>query len=134
MVNPSSPPRVLVVDDETIIANTFALILDGHGFQAKATYSAEQALDLLVEFAPDFLISDVVMYAMTGIDLAVYVTVHHPTCRVLLISGHTATSELLNTQVPPGMSFPILAKPVHPTEILAFLMSGPMESLDVTAN
>ncbi len=36
-------PRVLVADDEQVIANTLAIILNQAGFEARAVYSGENA-------------------------------------------------------------------------------------------
>ncbi len=38
-------PKVLVVDDERVIADTLAMILNQSGFQARAVYSGETALE-----------------------------------------------------------------------------------------
>ena len=47
-----SKPRVLVADDEQVIANTLAIILNQAGFEARAVYSGEKVLDALEEFNP----------------------------------------------------------------------------------
>ena len=43
--------RVLVVDDEHLIADTLALILNLKGFEARVAYSGEQAIETAVEGA-----------------------------------------------------------------------------------
>jgi hypothetical protein len=40
-------------------------------------------------------------------------------CKVLLISGQAETSDLLESAREAGRNFTVLAKPVHPTELLA---------------
>ena len=57
----NAKPRVLVADDEQVIANTLAIILNQAGFEARAVYSGEKAIDALDTFHPDMLISDVIM-------------------------------------------------------------------------
>ena len=66
-----SKPRVLVADDEQVIANTLAIILNQAGFEARAVYSGEKAIESLETFQPDMLISDVIMTGMTGIEAAI---------------------------------------------------------------
>jgi DNA-binding response OmpR family regulator len=61
-----SKRRVIVVDDEQVIANTLAIILNQAGFEARAVFSGEQAIELLESFQPEMLIADVVMPGMTG--------------------------------------------------------------------
>ncbi len=114
-------PRVLVADDEQVIANTLAIILNQHGFEARAVYSGEKVLEALDTFHPDMLISDVIMTGMTGIEAAIQTRTKLPTCKILLFSGQAATADLLERARSQGHEFEILAKPVHPTDLLAKL-------------
>jgi CheY-like chemotaxis protein len=114
-------PRVLVADDEQVIANTLVIILNQAGFEARAAYSGEKAIEALDEFQPDMLISDVIMTGMTGIEAAIEVRTRLPKCKILLFSGQAATADLLERARTQGHEFEILAKPVHPTDLLAKL-------------
>jgi DNA-binding NtrC family response regulator len=116
-----SKRKVLVADDEQVIANTLAVILNQAGFEARAVYSGEQALDALESFQPDMLITDVIMTGITGIDVGIAVRARVPKCKVLLFSGQAATVGLLEKARHQGHEFEILAKPVHPTDLLAKL-------------
>lgn len=111
-------PSVLVVDDERIIADTLALILKQKGFNASAAYSGESAVADCAAIRPDLLISDVMMGALNGIEAAIEICRRCPGCRVLLISGQGATGDLLEDAKGRGHDFEILAKPVHPAELL----------------
>ena len=117
----SPKPRVLVADDEQVIANTLAIILNQAGFEARAVYSGEKAIEALDTFQPDMLISDVIMTGMTGIEAAIQTRAKLPHCKVLLFSGQAATADLLEKARAQGHEFEILAKPVHPTDLLAKL-------------
>jgi hypothetical protein len=44
-----------------------------------------------------------------------------PGCKILLFSGQAATADLLETARAQGHEFEILAKPVHPQDLLAKL-------------
>jgi len=113
--------RILVADDEQIIANTLAIILNQAGFEARAVYSGEKAIESLDSFQPDMLISDVIMTGMTGIEAAIATRARRPNCKILLFSGQAATADLLEKAQLDGHEFEILAKPVHPTDLLAKL-------------
>jgi len=114
-------PKVLVVDDERVIADTLSMILNQSGFDARAVYSGERALELATTFAPDMLISDVIMADLNGIDAAIRVRALLPGIKVLLFSGQAATADLLEKARKDGYEFDILAKPVHPQDLLARL-------------
>ncbi len=115
--------KVLVVDDERVIADTLVIILRRSGFDAVAAYSGEQSLEVAADFRPDMIISDVIMADMNGIDTAIQIRSLLPNCKVLLFSGQAATADLLERARAQGYEFEILAKPVHPQDLLARLRS-----------
>jgi len=117
----NTKPRVLVADDEQVIANTLAIILNQSGFEARAVYSGESAIEAVETFQPDMLISDVIMTGITGIEAAIEIRKKMPKCKILLFSGQAATADLLEKARAQGHEFEILAKPVHPTDLLAKL-------------
>ena len=123
MPNNANKPRVLVADDERVIADTLAMILNQSGFQARVAYSGEKALELAAEFQPDMLISDVIMAGLNGIDAAIKIREVLPSIKILLFSGQAATADLLEKARVQGYEFEILAKPVHPQDLLAKLRS-----------
>jgi DNA-binding NtrC family response regulator len=124
MPSSNGPRKVLVVDDEVIIADTLRLILASRGYEAFAVYNAEEALDWCRNGCPDVVITDVIMGPMNGVELAVRLAESLPECKVLLISGHAVTSSLLEDAPARGLNFPIMAKPVHPEQILEFVANA----------
>ena len=110
--------KILIVDDEHTVAETLALIMRGCHYDARNAFSAEQAIEILAEWKPDLVIADVMLPQMNGIDLGCVVKANYPDCQVLLVSGHPATSELLEIASRKGTHFDILAKPLHPAAIL----------------
>ncbi|WP_353063175.1 response regulator [Tunturibacter psychrotolerans] len=112
---------VFVVDDEAVIAQTLAVILNQAGFQATAFDRPEKAIAARAELAPDLLISDVMMPGMTGVELAIHFREAQPDCKILLFSGQAATADLLREAREQGYDFDLLSKPVHPADLLAKL-------------
>jgi DNA-binding response OmpR family regulator len=121
MTDNHAKPRVLIADDERIIADTLAIILNQSGFDASAVYSGEAAVETARQLRPDMLISDVIMNDMNGIDAAIKIRTMLPSCKILLFSGQAATADLLDRARVQGHEFEILAKPVHPRDFLARL-------------
>ncbi|MFH0985092.1 MAG: response regulator [Candidatus Omnitrophota bacterium] len=58
--------KILVVDDEEMVANMAVRQLQRAGFQAESVSSGEEALGRLNTYVPDFILSDVQMPGMTG--------------------------------------------------------------------
>ena len=123
MPETTTKPKVLVADDERVIADTLAMILNQSGFDARAVYSGEKALELAPTFEPDMLISDVIMADLNGIDAAIRIRALLPSIKVLLFSGQAATADLLEKARAQGSEFEILAKPVHPQDLVNRLRS-----------
>jgi CheY-like chemotaxis protein len=110
--------RVLILDDEQVIANTLAMILNRNGFEAQAVFSAEDAIQVAQQIVPDVLISDVVMDGMTGIEAAIRISELVPHCKIILFSGQASTADLLQRAEAKGHCFELLVKPVHPRALL----------------
>jgi DNA-binding NtrC family response regulator len=115
--------RIFVVDDETTIASTLALILNSHGFDAVPYTSPLDALRAAETHSPDLLLTDVSMPQLNGIDLAVQFKAIYPDCKVLLFSGNAATSGLMDHAKENGHNFDLLAKPVQPRDLIATIQS-----------
>lgn len=126
LVRPDSEPvepdaarlKVLVVDDHRLIADTLAEILINTGFEARAAYDGWQALEIASRFHPDWLLSDVLMPQMNGMELAIAIRQAHPATAVLLFSGQAGVSEILEEGLQRGYTFELVAKPVHPLKLI----------------
>lgn len=109
--------RVFVVDDEKVVADTLATILQKAGFSVWAFNDGQAALEAAFEKPPDFVISDVVMPKLNGLELATALRKQFPACQVLLFSGNAGLHDLIE-QKDRNTSFEILMKPVHPSILL----------------
>jgi CheY-like chemotaxis protein len=128
---PGTKPRVLIADDEAVIADTLATILSHAGFETQAVYSGEEALEMVHPFTPDMLISDVIMQGISGIEMAIKVRTMLPSCKILLFSGQACTANLLQKARAQGHEFEILTKPIHPSDLLARLHAVVPDRLSV---
>ena len=77
--------RILIVDDERVIADSLAAIFERQGYRARAAYSAEEALQIIAQWPPRLAILDVVLPGMNGIDLALLIKSGYPDIAVMLI-------------------------------------------------
>lgn len=113
--------RILIADDERIIADSLALIFRARNMEAKAVYSGESALELAEYWHPDFLICDVIMGGINGFEVGTFFREHLPACNVVLFSGHAATADLQMDAAETAAQFDILIKPIHPRVLLDYV-------------
>jgi CheY-like chemotaxis protein len=98
--------RVLVVEDDTLVAELAAGMLTELGFEAIVAHSAKEALDRLAGGEkPKLIFTDIVMPGgISGIELARKVRDRFPELPVLLTTGYSE-------QVAGTHGFPVLHKP-----------------------
>jgi DNA-binding response OmpR family regulator len=117
--------RVLVVDDDPLLAKTLVQILKLQGFEARAVYSGQHALIAAREFKPDSAVMDVMMHGISGYEAAKLIRDSLPGCQILLLSGRPEAAQLIEQERKKGNQFDVLAKPVHPQEVIDALRSFP---------
>ena len=122
MTPSATPPRtpVLIVDDNRDTADSIALLLRLEGFESKAAYSAQDALDVLdgdTHFGA--VVCDVRMPDVNGFDLFRAVRHRFPEMHVILVTGKEISDD-------DGMPFgaTVLRKPVEAKALLAALNPG----------
>jgi CheY-like chemotaxis protein len=115
----ANPGRILVVDDELVIATTLAVILQQQGFVAAAAFSGEEAVELAKKFKPDFLVMDVVLPGMDGIEAAERILRMFPTCKLLFVSGNIGRAEVMSRAQALGLQCEMAPKPVAPPDLIA---------------
>src|ERR1700712_3032202 len=111
--------RVLIVDDDRLVADTLTLIFRKSSFKAKATYSAEEALECAREFSPHLLVCDLIMPGRDGFPLVDDIPRELPSCRILVLTGFYSNLKGVREQAA-RLSRPvgILTKPCPPLELL----------------
>jgi CheY-like chemotaxis protein len=111
--------RILVVDDDRLVADTLALIFVKSGFDATTAYSADQALESARVFNPNLLLCDVTMPGRDGLALVCDVARELPSCRIIVLTGFYSNLNSVREQSnklarPVG----ILTKPCQPADLL----------------
>lgn len=112
--------RVLVVDDDPLIALTTAAILQREGYKTATAFTGEAAVQEARTFQPHLLLTDICMPARNGIETACEIIAFCPSCKVIFISGHTNALDLVQACAP---KFSVLAKPIHPRDLLRSIAS-----------
>lgn len=119
----AATPRIIVIDDQHLIANTLAQILNQCGYDAAPVYSGEEALQQVSRSEPDVVLSDVRMHKLDGIQTALRIRILHPNCRVILFSA-SAISDEEQARID-DCGFEFLRRPLHPQDILNHLSGKP---------
>jgi CheY-like chemotaxis protein len=113
--------KVLVVDDEHLVADTITKILELYDFRAIAAYGGRSALELAKKIEPDYLLTDVRMPEMNGVELAIAIRNLLPKTRILLFSGHAGVSDIIMQAGQQGHEFELVSKPIHPEKLIEIL-------------
>jgi signal transduction histidine kinase len=81
--------RVLVVDDDVLVALGTVAMLEDLGHNVVEAHSAQRALEILASHEPfDVVLTDHAMPVMTGLELAERISVTHPMLPIILASGY----------------------------------------------
>lgn len=111
--------KILIMDDEKIVADTLAIIFSKNGFECRVSYTATEALIHVDTFCPDLLVCDVTMPDMNGLDAASTILKRCPYCRVIVLTGqysNLAPARAWAKQYPGSAK--VLTKPLMPDVLL----------------
>jgi CheY-like chemotaxis protein len=109
------PGRVLLVDDDQVLAEAFAQVLRGAGYQVQLAPDYRLALEVLESAAPvDLLVCDIVMPdRVNGLALGRMARLRRPELKIIYITGHNI----------PGIENealgPVLRKPIDNDLLIA---------------
>jgi len=108
---------VLVVEDEPAVRDMTTQLLERAGYHVLAVAGAPEALASTTDRQPiDVLVTDVIMPAMSGIDLAEQMLDRYPRIGVVLLSGYTAETLDLERVTARGVLF--VPKPVTSNQLV----------------
>lgn len=81
-------PRVLVVEDEDLVAKSVGRFLRRAGFAVRVASNGREGVEVFDEVAPDVVLLDVVMPEMDGPTCARHLRKNHPDIPILFYSAH----------------------------------------------
>ena len=103
--------RVLVVDDEPVIAESLSELLEGWGYETAVASDGLLGLALVEEFRPSVVVSDVYMPNLDGFGLLREMRELHPETAVILLTGQ-GTVEMALRAIQDEGAFHYLEKPI----------------------
>jgi two-component system KDP operon response regulator KdpE len=84
MSPPDSKSKILVVDDEPQITRVLKTTLSSQGYGVRTASDGDEAVQLMKDWTPDLVITDLRMPNMTGLDLCRYVRARSRTPIIVL--------------------------------------------------
>ena len=110
--------HILIVDDEEDICQILSYSLQAAGYQTSVAHSAEEALVLIEQSAPDLLLLDIMMDGLSGIGLAKLLQDRGLlTFPIIFLTALTSESDVLKGFQLGADDY--ITKPFHLTEVLA---------------
>ncbi len=113
----SSSRRVLVVDDEVVVAHSVRRSLTRRGFHVDEAFSSREALARILTEMYDLVLLDVRMPDGSGLELLPKIRKHRPQLPVVMVTGYASIDSAVDA-IRQGAS-DYLAKPFTPDEIYA---------------
>lgn len=108
--------RIIVVDDDVIMAQAIRNMLTKEGFQVFATTDAQDALDTIKEEPFDLIISDIMMPYMSGIELLTAIKAVNNKIPIIIISALDQKEVILTAFQEGAEDF--VKKPINLPELL----------------
>ncbi len=101
---------ILVADDEPLVRNLVGAVLSDAGYRVLDAADGEQALEVSRQYdgSIDFLLTDITMPKMNGIELSLRIVQERPGIKVLMMSG------VVSTELVPDQGVHFLRKPFLP--------------------
>ncbi|HEX8116972.1 MAG TPA: sigma-54 dependent transcriptional regulator [Pyrinomonadaceae bacterium] len=103
--------RILIVDDEPVIAESLSEMLAGWGYETAIASDGLQGLAKVEEFRPSVVVSDVYMPHLDGFGLLREMRELHPETAVILLTGQ-GTVEMALRAIQDEGAFHYLEKPI----------------------
>lgn len=111
--------RILIVDDEPLVAMTLTLIFQRQGFEVDTRHNAYEGLVAALEHRPDLILCDIDMPGRSGMELMKDLSRELPGTPVLVLTGYYHALNRVH-EIANGMQqkVNVLIKPCQPTELL----------------
>lgn len=111
--------RVLIVDDDQLVADTLNLVFLANGFESEARYSAAEGLDRARSFVPELMLCDVTLPEESGLQLVDKVSRELPGVRLLMLTAYSGNVEKVDAHSSrTGLPLKLLRKPCRPELLL----------------
>lgn len=109
-------PKALIVDDDNMVLQTVAAILELHGFESWRCSDAISAVAMLETNTPDVLLTDIRMPGMSGTDLLLQLKKDGLRFPVIVMTGYADLDTAVDAVK--GGAFDFIRKPFDPAYLV----------------
>ena len=109
--------KILIIEDEKLLADSIKTMLEGRGFQVEAVYDGETGADYAELGIYDLLILDVMMPKMDGYQVARHVRSHRCSTPILMLTARSSVEDRIEG-LNAGADY-YLTKPFDMRELMA---------------
>jgi CheY-like chemotaxis protein len=114
MAPDSTDRRILVIDDEYAIRVLLKSFLEGQAYEVRLAEDGGHALQILEEFQPELVISDIMMPVENGLSIVSKIRARIPSIKVLYLSAwidEAQTEKRLNEELNDYPDYRLIKKP-----------------------
>ncbi len=108
-------PRVLVVDDEAVVANSIRKTLTRRGYEIAEAFNGRDALDRLVAESFDLVLLDMKLGNENGLDILSRIKSSNPDTPVVMVTGYASVDTAVDAIKRGADDY--MAKPFTPEEL-----------------
>jgi CheY-like chemotaxis protein len=125
---PNPKAKIICVDDESVILDSFRKILVLDGYSVDTVTSGPEALNLIKSYHYDFLFTDLKMPEMDGVEVTKLVKNIRPDIDVIIITGYATVETAVECMKIGAMDY--VQKPFTEDELLEFTRNSLVKRQD----
>ncbi len=118
----STPPSILVVDDEEIMREVITTLLEKEGYRVTSSSTGEEGVEKVKEETPDLVLLDLMLPSMGGLEALEEIIRIDPDVVVVMISAYASIENAVKATQ--SGAFDFITKPFKNEELLLVVKNG----------
>lgn len=95
-VDPAKGQKILIMEDETSVAEGLQMILEEEGYEVDLAFTGRSAMDSLRKKGVDLLVADLRLPDMDGMEVVREVKAKRPSTKVIVITGYPSVTSAVD--------------------------------------
>lgn len=117
LTSPQAKKKILIVDDEALIAQAFSSFLKVGGYESYQANNTAEAKVILAQNSIDLVISDIRMPGEDGLSFLDFLSSKYPDTLVIMMTGNLDSVVTYEAYARGVVEF--MVKPIPPTDLIA---------------